>query len=232
MPRGFDGFRPAALSFFRELAARQDRDWFQAHRSVYETEVRVPLGALVDTLSLAFAAHDIPLTGDAKRSLFHINRDVRFSKDKSPYKTNAGAVLSRDGTKTASGVLYIQIGGADGALMAAGFYGPEPDALAAIRQAIADAPERWLATEATLATAGLALSRDQALQRMPKGFEAHAGAPVADALKLKSFVVIRHIPDERLFEAALVDDILAFAMSGLPLLSFGRTAIQRGRRKD
>ena len=109
--RPFEGFRPAALTFLKDLAANQNRDWFQANKSAYETELRAPMGALVDALAFAFEVHDIALTGDAKRSLFRIHRDVRFAKDKNPYKTNVSAVLSRDGTRHGTGILYIQVGG-------------------------------------------------------------------------------------------------------------------------
>jgi uncharacterized protein (TIGR02453 family) len=80
-PAPFNGFGPGALPFFHDLGANQTRDWFLANKAVYEGQVRAPLAALVEALAFAFAAHDIPLTGDPKRALFRIHRDVRFSKD-------------------------------------------------------------------------------------------------------------------------------------------------------
>ena len=225
----FTGFGSQALTFFEALAANQDRGWFAEHKETYEAHIRRPLEALVETLALAFAAHDIPLTGSAKASIFRIHRDTRFAKDKSPYKTNAGAVLSRDGTKDGKGILYVQVGGAEKAFMAVGFYGPEPDDLAALRHAIADAPERWLAMEEALGEASLSLSRDAALARMPKGFEHFADSPVARVLKFRNFITSRQIPPARIFEAGLVDDVIAFAQAALPLLDFGRSAIDRAR---
>ena len=180
-------------------------------------------------MALAFAAHDIPLTGSAKASNFRIHRDVRFAKDKSPYKTNAGAVMSRDGTKSGKGILYVQVGGEERAFVAIGFYGPEPDDLAAIRHAIAHSPERWRTVEEALGEAGLTLSRGAATARMPKGFEAFAGSPSAGVLKFRNLIVSREIPVARIFEVGLIDDIVAFARSGLPLLEFGRSAIDRAR---
>ncbi len=118
----FTGFGPEALTFFTALAAHQDRDWFAANKAVYDAHVRRPMEALVESLAVAFAAHDIPLTGAAKSSVFRIHRDVRFAKDKSPYKTHAGAVLSRDGTKGGVGILYIHVGGDEVGFTAVGFY--------------------------------------------------------------------------------------------------------------
>ena len=228
-PGGFSGFGRNALTFLEQLAVNQNRDWFEAHRATYEQEVRAPLAALVDALAFAFEAHGIKLTGNPKTSLFRLNRDVRFSKDKSPYKTNAGAVLSRDGTKRSTGILYVQVGGANGSFMALGFYDPDPDDLFALRTAIAASPKTWNKTETALRKAGLALSREHALSRVPKGFEVEAGSTLADVLRLKSLVVRRSIEPETLFTPGLIDQVIDFARAGEGLLSFGRNAIDQGR---
>ncbi|MDB5482041.1 MAG: hypothetical protein JWO83_3094 [Caulobacteraceae bacterium] len=232
-PGPFTGFGAGALPFYEALAANQNRDWFQANKDLYETQVRAPLAALVEALSFAFAAHDIPLTGDPKRALFRIHRDVRFSKDKSPYKTNAGAVITRDGAKGSPGLLYIQVGGqrdgGQGSFIGIGFYGLEPKDLGTVRHAIADEAERWLAIRSGLSAAGLDFSMGYAMARLPKGFEAHAGSPVADALRLRNFIVSRPIAADRLQDPTLIDDIVSFASAGLPLLRFGWSALDRAR---
>jgi len=225
----FTGFGPGALPFLEGLAANQTRDWFLEHRPMFERDLRGPLGALVEALAFAFAAHDIPLTGTAKGSLFRMNRDIRFSKDKRPYKTNAGATMTRDGVKMSNGLLYIQVGGEDGSMMAAGFYAAEPKDLATLRQAIAADPEHWLGLESRLADAGLALSMGEGLTRMPRGFEHLASSPAANALKLRHLVVSRPITPERLADTALVDDIAGFTAEALPLLRFGWRALDRAR---
>jgi len=223
----FRGFTPKAVAFFDGLAANNDREWFLANKAAHEAEVRGPMGALVEALAFAFAAHDIPLTGTAKQSLFRINRDVRFSKNKDPYKTNAGAVLSRDGTKTGRGVLYFQIGGTGAAFMALGFYHPEPSELAAMRRAIVRSPERWAAVVARLDEEGLALSRADSVSRIPKGFEAHAGEAFTEDLKLRDFVARRPLADSELQDPDLVRRVLAFTERGLPLLDFVWSALAR-----
>jgi len=228
-PPPFAGFGAGALPFFADLAANQTRDWFLEHRADYERDVKGPLGSLVHALAFAFAAHDIPLTGDARRSLFRLNRDVRFSNNKAPYKTNAGAVMTRDGTKNTLGMLYVQIGGDEGSFMAVGFYGAEPKDLAALRHGVADRAEQWLEVVAELAEAGLAPSMGHALTRLPKGFEDHAGSPIADALKMRNFVVSRPIAPPDLERVELIDDIVAFTAAALPLLRFGWSALDRAR---
>ena len=226
--KAFRGFTPEVFTVFEGLAVHQSRAWFLDNKAAYEAQVRAPLGALVEALAFAFAAHDIPLTGDAKRSLFRVNRDIRFSNDKRPYKTNASAVLSRDGTKAGKGILYVQVGGPERtAFMAAGFYGLEPPGVDALRRSVADHPDRWAATEAALTGADLALSREGALLRMPKGYEAFKDDPLAETLKLRNFTVSRPLPVARLYSPEVIGDILAFTRQAMPLLEFGWRALAR-----
>ena len=105
----FPGFAAADLAFLTGLAAHNDREWFTANRAVYDDRLKPALAALIDALNAAFAARDLPLAGDPKKSLFRIHRDVRFSKDKRPYKTHVSATLTRDGQKLSPGLVYVHI---------------------------------------------------------------------------------------------------------------------------
>ena len=87
----FTGFRPEAIQFLADLAANNEREWFTPRKAEYERLLKAPLEALCRALDDAFRARGIPLEGDPTRSPFRIYRDVRFSKDKSPYKTNVAA---------------------------------------------------------------------------------------------------------------------------------------------
>src|SRR5512143_1225889 len=82
-------FTPASLRFLRALARNNARPWFEAHRPEYEALVRDPMRDLVDEMDVRCADFAPEIVGDPKRSIFRIYRDVRFSKDKSPYKTHA-----------------------------------------------------------------------------------------------------------------------------------------------
>ena len=116
-PAAFSGFPPAALSFYAELEDHNSRDWWLAHKDVYERDVRAPMLALLDGLEEEF--------GEAK--LFRPNRDVRFSADKSPYKTAIGATLAGGG--------YIQFSAA-GLAAGRGMYMMAPDQLERYRRAV------------------------------------------------------------------------------------------------
>ncbi len=223
-PAAFDGFDAKALDFFTELDAHQTRDWFLANKNRYETSIHQPLGALVTSLSLAFAVHDIPLTGDPKASLFRINRDVRFSNDKRPYKTNASAVLTRDGTKRSQGLVYIQLG-PDECFAAAGSYALEPGELEAFRRQVLARPTQWAEVEAALAIGNLSLSHDDATIRLPRGFDAQAVGDAGDVIRLKSFTIRAPLTRAQIATPALIDDILDLAQTAMPLLEFGWSAL-------
>jgi len=220
----FSGFGPDALPFFKALGFHQSREWFEANRATYETQVKAPLGDLVEDIAAAFAATGVPLKGDRKASLFRINRDVRFAKDKSPYKTQAGAVLTRTGAKDDHGLMYIHIA-PDGCFVAAGFYHPEPENLARLRRAIVRAPGNYHGIVDALAQAGVAFSHEENLKRLPRGFETIAEPKLAAAVMKKSFIGSKPIPDARLGAPALVDDLVAFGRQAVPLLRWGWAAI-------
>ncbi|MGC2782477.1 MAG: TIGR02453 family protein, partial [Roseiarcus sp.] len=122
----FAGFGPKALPFFKALKFHQSREWFEANRETYESAVKGPMGDLVEELAERMRQAKIPLKGDRKSSMFRIHRDVRFSASKDPYKTHAGAVLTRSGGKNDPGLLYFHLSPEE-CFFAAGFYEPESD---------------------------------------------------------------------------------------------------------
>jgi uncharacterized protein (TIGR02453 family) len=180
--------------------------------------------ALIDDLTEAFASRKIPLRGDGKRSIFRLNRDVRFSKDKSPYKTHAGAVMTRSGSKKDNGLLYIHIDPA-GCFTAAGFYMPEAPALAAVRKAILAHPNKAKALLARLDKGGLEFGAFDQLTRVPRGFEDLKGGPLDGMIRMKSFVVEEKLPDKLVKSPKLAEKIIDFAERAKPLLDFGWQAV-------
>ena len=220
----FQGFGPKALPFLKALGFHQTKEWFEANRTTYEDDLKTPMGDLVEDLAAAFAKANIPLKGDRKASLFRINRDVRFAKDKNPYKTNGGAVMTRGGSKNDVGLFYFHVA-TDGCFAAAGFYEPEPDKLSRLRAAIVRTPQACKTMLAKLAGTGLKLSDEYAMKRPPRGFEDVEDAEIAAVLRLKSLICRRTIPDEQLAKPGLVGELEAFARDVLPLLHFGWSAV-------
>jgi uncharacterized protein (TIGR02453 family) len=224
----FAGFGPKALPFFKALKFHQSREWFEANRETYESAVKGPMGDLVEDVAERLRQAKIPIKGDRKSSLFRIHRDVRFSANKDPYKTNSGVVLSRSGNKNDPGLLYFHLSPEE-CFFAAGFYLPDPDRLARLRAAAARAPKPFKAMVAKLKKAGLALSAEDSLKRAPRGFEAIQDPEIAAATKLKSMICLRPVGEAAIASPALTDEFCAFAADALPLLKWGWDALADAR---
>ena len=222
---GFTGFRPAAFTFFRGLRDNNDPAWFKPRKSVYEAEVLAPFRALVAAVGAALGEAGIPLSADPQRSIFRIYRDVRFSPDKRLYKTHAGAVLTRSGGKRDPGLLYLHVEPGQ-SMVASGFWHPEPPLLTRLRRAMLGDPDRFIEIADALAKAGYPISSDEALTRLPRGFEAAEGTPVEDYVCWKSFTAHAALRNKDMQSPALVDHIVDFARTALPLLEWGWAAAE------
>ncbi len=220
----FRGFGPKALDFFKALKFHQSKDWFQDNRSLYQSEVLDPMIALLDDLTERFGKRRIPLRADGKRSIFRIHRDVRFAKDKSPYKTHAGAVMTRSGGKNENGLLYIHID-PEGCFVVAGFYTPASPELTRVRQAIASNQRGFRRVLTLLDKGGLELSASSRLQRVPRGFEELKDGPLDEIIRLKSFMTEERIAARAIKSPKLAETIVDFAGRALPLLRFGWKAL-------
>jgi uncharacterized protein (TIGR02453 family) len=224
---GFQGFRPAALEFLGALAANNDRAWFTVRKPIYDTEVKAPLETLVVALGEAASSAGLPLVGDPARSPFRIHRDTRFSRDKSPYKTNAGAVISRSGRRDDPGVLYVHVA-PDGCFLGCGFWQPPQHLLEAMRQRMSEEPEPFLAIAEAITTKGHRLSGGEELRRLPRGFEAAAGTPIATYLRWKSCIATIPLEPREIETRVLVDRAIGFAVDCRGLLAYGWELLDRG----
>lgn len=222
--RALGGFRPTTFTFLTELRDNNDPAWFKPRKAIYETEVLAPFRDLITAVAAMFRQAGLPLIGDPRRGIFRIYRDVRFSPDKRLYKTHAGAVLTRSGGRRDPGVLYIHVAPAD-SMVAAGFWHPDPALLARLRRAVLSDPEAFLAIAGALAAAGCPISSDEHLSRLPRGFEAAKGTPVAEYVCWKSFTAHQALSDAEMQSPALVDRIVGFTRTVLPLLEWGWAAI-------
>ena len=221
----FTGFTPAAFQFFKDLAANQDRDWFAANKHIYYDQVLAPMTALINDLGDVLRLRGIPLQNSAKSAIFRIYRDVRFSKDKSPYKTHIGAVLSRYGQKLSPGVMYVHVEPA-GSFAACGFYQSEPDVLAEIRSVIASHGKDLLKRLAKVEAAGYTLEPDEtALKRPPRGYEDITAPALQDLLRRKSLIYKMPLTQAALKSPKVISMLADFSAATLPLLQFGWDAV-------
>ncbi len=224
----FQGFGPQALPFFKALAFHQTKEWFEENRGTYETAVKAPMGDLVEAMAARLAKTKNPVTGDRKSSVFRIHRDLRFSSNKDPYKTNAGVAMTRSGSKNDPGVLYFHLSPEE-CFFAAGFYMADPQHLARLRGAAARTPKAFKQMTGKLAAANLKLSEEDALKRAPRGFDDVSDPEIAAAIRLKNFICLRPVTETAIGKPQLVDDFCAFASDALPLLEWGWDALTDSR---
>ncbi len=217
----FEGFSPAAFAFLRELDGNNSADWFKPRKGEYERRLRDPMRALV----AALADGSLPFRGDPAKAVFRVNRDVRFSADKRPYKAQVSAALTRSGDKRDAGVLYLHIGARE-SFLACGFYHPDPPLLEAIRRRVIERPQDWASMLDELGAGGLALADDAAAaKRLPRGYEAAKNTSAEPHLKRKSFVTDRLLTEEECADPALADIARAFAEASRALVEFGWAAL-------
>ena len=185
----------ATLTFLKNLQKNNNKEWFDAHRTEYEI-AKSNFREFVQELILGLAKFDPAVKHlEAKNCIFRINRDVRFSKDKSPYKNNMGASISPGGKKsfTAGYYFHLQPGAS---FLAGGMWQPEPVYLHAIRQEIDYNPEEFnklLKAKAFRDYFG-GLSEEDKLKTVPKGYD--KTHPQIELLKHKSFIVVHDLKDK------------------------------------
>ena len=164
-------FREPALKFLRGLRRHNDREWFEAHKPEFEREVKLPMLAVIEAITRGMADFAPDHMRPPQKCMMRIYRDIRFSKDKRPYKSHVSAWWSRAGLEKTSGGGYYMHVSPDEVVIAAGVYMPEREQLTAIRQylLVHHAEVRKL-----LAGAGLRRKMQAfnglPLTRAPKGF--------------------------------------------------------------
>ena len=222
----FTGFRPEALQFLADLAANNDRAWFAPRKADYERLLKGPLEALCGALDETFRTRGIPLDADPTRSPFRIYRDVRFSKDKSPYKTQVAASFPWSEGGDADGPHGFGEGGNPGGYfhmapgevyIGGGMWHPPTAKLTAFRNAVADDPKgvrRLLDDPGFVQTFG-EISGDK-LTRVPPGFP--KDHPEADLLKRKDLTFGRRLADGDAFSPGLPDLIAETFEAAVPVM--------------
>jgi len=196
----------ALLKFLGELKKNNSKEWFDANRKTYES-LRKDWIVLVDEIIAGIAAFDPEIaTIKAKDCIFRINKDIRFSKDKSPYKTNFGASINIGGKKEFLRGYYFHLA-PDEIFIAGGTYMPSAPALAAIRQEIDyNFDEFRLLVEDKKIVKRFGTLDGEKLSRPPKGYDAEN--PAIEYLKLKSLVLVQHLKQEELKPNSILKTIL------------------------
>jgi uncharacterized protein (TIGR02453 family) len=216
-------FTEETMKFLRGLARNNDREWFEKRRDVYERALRAPMLALVEEINAAMEGPK--LDGFApehvrtpQKTVLRIYRDIRFSKNKMPYKTHMSAWWSRRGMeKTSGGGYYLQISPKE-VMVAAGVYMPEREQLLQIRTWMADHHVEYRKLLKTVKGKKLGLGDidAHALTRMPKGFP--ADHPADELLRAKDWGVSVSLPAELALEPALSSEIVRRFKAAAPVV--------------
>jgi uncharacterized protein (TIGR02453 family) len=208
------------LKFLKELQNNNDRSWFEAHRNRYENAKADFLIFTQDVIS-GIAKFDTPI-GEllAKNCTFRINRDVRFSKNKAPYKNNMSAYFNKLGKKGTGAGYYIHVQ-PGASFAAAGIWQPEPAELQGIRQEIDYNFDEW---KKIFGNAGFkkhfakGLDTTDSLVRPPKGYT--DDNPAIEFLKLKSFVVRKSFTDKEIQEKNFAKEVAKTFLLLKPMIGF------------
>lgn len=232
---GFAGFTRDTLSFFRELEQNNAKSWFEANKERYEHSVMAPARSLVAVLGERLTPAYPGINADARvnRSIFRIYRDVRFARDKSPYKTHLGILLwEGPGKKMECPGFYVHVE-AEMVMLAGGLYRFSRSQLGAYRDAIVDpdfGPKLTGALDKALSATGATLG-GQHYKRTPRGYD--AGHPDA-ALLLHNglYIHLQASPPEDLFSPAFADRCADTFMKMAPLHRALLEFVERARAEE
>src|SRR5215471_16175800 len=193
--RAFSAFPKESLQFLRNLKRNNNREWFLAHKAIYEQYVKQPTSDLIEALGAEFQRFAPEMVSTAKVSAYRIHRDTRFSKDKSPYKTHVAAVFPRSGLGKHDGAgFYLHIAPSE-VFIGGGLYMPFPEDLRSVRQHIADEHQAFAKIIGSRQFQKLfgGITGEQ-LSRVPRGFS--ATHPAAEYLRYKNFLASRDFAPE------------------------------------
>lgn len=216
----------STLKFLKDLKKNNNKPWFDANRKIYES-AKEDFHLLVAELIQGIAKFDTPI-GDltAKNCTFRINKDVRFSKDKTPYKTNLAAAFTAGGKKAEGAGYYFHCEPGQ-SFLAGGVYMPMPPELAKIRQEIDYSFAEWSKIINHKQFKKLfpgGIEGTQPLVRPPKGYD--ESNPAIEFLKMKGFIVTHPLTDSALQEKKTIKEILTAFEAMKPMIDFFNHAVQ------
>jgi len=216
----------STIKFLKELKKNNNKPWFDANRKTYEA-AKANFSNTVEQVIDGIAAFDEAIgTLKTKDCIFRINRDVRFSKDKSPYKTNFGASITKGGKKINLGGYYFQCEPGQH-FAAGGFYMPEPNDLAKIRQEIDYNFEEWttiLSNKTFKKYFPTGIEGISSLVRPPKGYDENN--PAIGYLKMKGYIVTRPFSDAEIQEKNFTKEVVKTFEAMKPLIDFLNRAVE------
>ncbi|MCW3080688.1 DUF2461 domain-containing protein [Segetibacter sp.] len=211
----------ATLAYIEDLTKNNNKPWFDENRRQFE-EAKADFETLVKNIILSFGKVDPDIAPlEAKNCIFRQYRDVRFSKDKTPYKHHMGASFDRGGKKSGFAGYYLHIQPGNKSMAGGGIWMPEAAQLKKIRQEIDYGWEEFSSIISEPAFTKIYGALEEGafkLSREPKGYDKEN--PAIEILKLKSVVAIQTLTDDELVSTALLKKVLAAFTALMPLIKF------------
>jgi uncharacterized protein (TIGR02453 family) len=207
----------SSLTFLKELNDNNNREWFKAHKQQHDT-AKDNVADFADWLIQQLNLSDTLETTSGKKAMFRIYRDVRFSKNKEPYKTHWSAAFTR-ATAARRGSYYFQIEPGDKTVVGGGFYEPNPADLKLIRSHIAQEPERLrniLESKSFKSVYGQLLGEQ--VKTAPKGYP--KDHPAIDLLKYKHFYVFKTFSDAEVLADDFAEKVLQTLLAIRPFFDY------------
>ncbi len=223
----FEGFPPEAIRFLERLKRNNNRPWFQKHKDEYEERVRFPMHCLIAELAVRMTDAAPEIEFHPRKSIFRIYRDVRFSNNKAPYKTNIAASFQPRGVRAPTGSPGLYLGIEPGAIyVGGGLYLPTGEQLKAIRRSMVERPDEFRAVvESRRFRREFREIEGEKLQKAPLGYpKDHA---MITYLRHKQFYVGKEFGHARCFRRAFVDDVVRIFTDTMPLVRWLQEALSR-----
>ncbi len=229
MRSGFPGFPGEAIDFLRGLARNNRREWFQPRKQVFEEQVKQPMRTLVEAVNAALTGFAPEFVTEPGKAMHRIYRDTRFSKDKTPYKTQIAASFPYRGGSHGDAGYYFAVSHKEVAI-GGGVYMPEPAELLAIRNHIAGHHEEFRRILRARAVRQLFGELEgEKLTRNPKGFA--CDHPAEDLLRFKQLFFYKELPPDLATTPALYSEIVKRFRAMAPFLKFLTAPTAATRKK-
>ncbi|WP_299872353.1 DUF2461 domain-containing protein [uncultured Sulfitobacter sp.] len=218
------GFSETSFAILAELEANNNKAWYDENKEKLKAEVRAPFAGMLGVVTMLLEGSRYPMIGSEK-TMFRQYRDVRFSKDKTPYKSTVSGMITPNGSKgEGGGVVYAQVG-PRGGMLAAGHYQLATPELNRVRDRIVAEPESFAEMVEALEAKGYPLSREGSLKTMPRGFQQHGDAACAPFLRLKRYVTSVEQPKAVWLNGDIVEKMVHLAEAIGPLNAWVREAM-------
>lgn len=220
------GFSAKSFKLLEELRDNCNREWYHAHKADIAEHCLDPFAFLLTCVTQELSDHSVRLSG-GKQTMFRLNRDVRFAKDKSPYNHHVSGTLTRSGNKNEQGgLIYLRLD-PTGGRMGAGYWGLTAKRMGPIRDKILEDPDAFQRLVDKLAEQDLAFSVEDSLSGMPRSYSEHSEHKLAWALKMKHFIIHRPMKRNDWKGDGIVQTVVDFVKVTTPVLEFGLVSVER-----